>query len=47
MSYLLDASAFLDHIRRKKNWVLGQYILDLTLYEIATPSGRRQYFSSL
>ena len=34
MSYLLDANAFLDLVRRKKTLIAGQYILDLTIYEI-------------
>ncbi len=33
MSYLLDANALLDLIKRKK-LVAGYYILDLTLYEV-------------
>lgn len=34
MSYLLDANAFLDLVRRKKRMIVDQYILDLTIYEI-------------
>jgi len=34
MSYLLDASALLDLIKRKKKEILNQYILDLTIYGI-------------
>lgn len=34
MNYLFDANAFLDLIRRKKALIAGQYILDLTIYEI-------------
>ena len=34
MSYLLDANALLDLVRRKKTLIAGQYILDLTIYEI-------------
>ena len=33
MSYLLDANAFLDLVKRR-TLVKGQYILDLTIYEI-------------
>jgi len=34
MSYLLDANAFLDLVKRRKTLIKGQYILDLTIYEI-------------
>jgi len=34
MNYLLDANAFLDLIKRRKSLIAGQYILNLTIYEI-------------
>jgi len=34
MSYLFDTNALLDIIRRGRDVILGQYILDLTIYEI-------------
>lgn len=35
MNYLLDANAFLDLIKRRKTLIKGQYILDLTMYEVS------------
>ena len=43
MSYLIDASALLDLIKRKKKEILNQYILDLTIYEIGNAIWKETY----
>ena len=44
MSYLIDASALLDLMRRRKEVVLNQCILDLTVYEIGNAIWKEAYF---
>jgi len=43
MRYLIDASALLDLIRKKREEILDQYILDLTIYEIGNAIWKEAY----